>query len=313
MQVASVPAVPQWAFRYEGVTYRTDASGKATLPALGRPDLKDRLEPAQKEVELGPDARARFVKWHAGPDPCILAAIFEVSYPVDWIFKDTQGRIVPPETLGKVTVRSSLGVLTQFDPEDTTWLKGSGVVAIIDGQPVPVDTYIHYSVEQVEVRGQNVVNRSQHRIFPYKTRVAEVRTVFFQARVGVRDGLFGFPLGRAIDIRYPDGSVSRHRLDSRAQVTVEYLPPGAYDVTVEGPALPIDRQMTISKNQGVDLRVVSYLDLGVLALIALAGLVALTWRCRRRKLAKTVRVRALLPPPPPPAPKEPLLLPAGRG
>ena len=66
------------------------------------------------------------------------------------------------------------------------------------------------------VDDSNVVNQGQQRFVPGEQRDVSISVLFFQATFSVRDTLFGFPLGSAIRLRFPDGHVRRYPLANRA-------------------------------------------------------------------------------------------------
>jgi hypothetical protein len=131
------------------------------------------------------------------------------------------------------------------------------------------------------MRGANVVNQAQQRYVPSTDRSLEVQLLFYDADVVVRDALFGFPTGTAVRVRYPDGSRERHRLDADKAAAVGSLPRGQYDFTVEGLGLPIASPVAITRDQRIQLRFVTWLDLAVGVVALLTFLVGLPLLGRR--------------------------------
>jgi Glycosyl hydrolase family 99 len=93
-------------------------------------------------------------------------------------------------------------------------------------------------------------------------------------RVTVRDALLGFPIGTAIRLRYPNGEVRREELGPRAELTLASVPRGDYRVSVDALGLSSSRPVALSRDQELDLQVISWLDVMVvllgLASVALA-------------------------------------------
>ena len=103
-------------------------------------------------------------------------------------------------------------------------------------------------------------------------------------------------------LTYPDGSHERIPFAVNAEVTVAALPRGNYKVSVEGAGTSFTRPLTLSKNQSVDLQMLSYLDVAVVfgALVLVAGGLLVFGRRRRwlhrfplsRRVRSTVEAEA---------------------
>jgi hypothetical protein len=89
-------------------------------------------------------------------------------------------------------------------------------------------------------------------------------------------------MGTHLQLVYPDGTERREKL-SAGQVRLENLARGSYQARVDGAAISFLRPVALSRNQYVDLRVVSYLDLAVLAGLAVAAAAGLLWVGLRRR------------------------------
>jgi hypothetical protein len=118
----------------------------------------------------------------------------------------------------------------------------------------------------------------------------EVPLLFYSASFEVDDALLGFPVGSAIELRYPDGTVRRHELDGDGRVTLPALARGTYDVSVDGPGYSFTRPVSVTKDQQMTLQVVSYLDLLIAAGAFLATVFGLLLA---RRPALRTRVREL--------------------
>jgi hypothetical protein len=120
------------------------------------------------------------------------------------------------------------------------------------------------------------VNRNQQSFVPARTQKMRIELLLYPAHFSARDALLDFPLGSRVRLEYPNGRVERHAFGDNAELTLRSLPRGEYVVSVEGPGITFERPVALSREQTVELEVLSYLDiglsLGVLASIAL-GLV----------------------------------------
>ena len=187
-------------------------------------------------------------------------------------FVNLQGEDLPSTSVSAVRLKSRTGVRVTLSGGQTAKLQASRVIAVPDGVRSKA---IEYAVEAVEVAGANVVNRAQQRFFPLRTRALTVPLLLYSARFTSRDALFGYASGSAVLLTDPDGETMRIPLRS-GHAQARGLARGEYLVKVDASGFSFKRPVSLSRDQVVDLAVVSYLDLGVIfgGLTALAiGLV----------------------------------------
>jgi hypothetical protein len=186
-------------------------------------------------------------------------------------------------------LKSRTGVRTAVPHGRPTWLQGSRVVPF---KAELVSKEIDYQVERTLVDGANVVNRAQQRFAPAKTQKLAVKLLFYGLKIRSRDALLGFPIGSAVELRYPSGRTARHSLDGgRAQIAA--LPRGNYQVKVAASGISFERPVAVSRNQEVELKVISWLDL-LLAVLALGGVTVGLLVARRPHLLNFLRRRRLV-------------------
>src|SRR4051794_2097099 len=277
--VRTIPAVPGVAFHFQGKVYRTDSKGRLLLHPVG---LKtNQVKPAIKIAprQIGPDRIVRFDRWF-GRNIVTMNNFYRLRFT----FRDLLGNSVDPNVVNSITLKSRTGVRTTLTKNKSTWLQGSRVVPFT-GELVSKD--IDYQVERAFVDGTNVVNRAQQRFRPRKTRDLSVRLLFYKLKIVTRDALFGIPIGQSVELRYPSGRTVTHDLKD-GQVTLQSLPRGTYDLKVKASGVSFTRPVSVSRNQEVELKVISWLDmlLAIGAVVALAIGLALV---RRPHLVKAIR------------------------
>jgi phospholipase C len=253
-EIRTVPAVPGMRFEAAGVRFKADSSGRASLPRGVR-----RAQLRALDTEVAPRVRARFDRWYRGRR---IAAI-SMYHRVRASFVDPSGTAIDPGMVSSVTLRGSDGGRHVLTGRRQVWLQCNRVVPESGGTK---STAIHYAAERVLVAGSNVVNRGQQRFFPAESRTIELRLLLFQVRVTVRDALLGFPIGTAIRLRYPNGEVRREELGPRAELTLTSVPRGDYRVSVDALGLSSSRPVALSRDQELDLQVISWLDVMVVVL-----------------------------------------------
>ncbi len=238
-----------------------------------------RLEVRPREDQAA-GTRAQFSRWSdetflAGREIVLssnsrLQVGLDVSYQVSVKFLDLAGRGVDPSRITSVTLTSSAGGRQTLEGSKAAWLLGSRVTRGKNGLE---EAKLSYSVENAIVDGSNVVNRGQQRFYPSNSHEWPVQLLLYSAHVSSRDAIFGFPTGSGITLIYPDGHSEERAFGPSAELNLESLPRGDYKVKVNSSGYSPARPVALSKDQVVELKVVSYLDIAVMLL--LAGMLAL--------------------------------------
>ena len=275
LEIATVPKIKGVALSLSGRTYRTNGAGLATLP----PEAKFGGYPTISDTEIADGVRARFALWFGEPYGGRVKATFNVFYRVQLRLFDLAGKPVDPKLVTSLTLKSSLGVRSKVDGSKPFWLKGKRVVPLNHSLQAKD---IYYTVESVVIDGTNVVNRSQQKFIPAESRDVTVRLLFYATHFVARDAFFGFSTGSRVRLEFPDGRVERYELDRNGELLLPSLPRGDYQVSVEGSGVSFTRPVSVSRNQEVELEVLTYLDMGVAALALVGILVALPLLRRRR-------------------------------
>jgi hypothetical protein len=289
--IRTVPAVPGMRFSLGGSRFRADGRGRARPPAAAR---ASRGGLRALETEVRPGVRARLDRWYAGRR---IAAV-KLYYLVRPRFVDLDGSRVDPRVVTSTTLEGG-GGRHVLRGGGAVWLQGNRVPPGSRGRR---SIALSYRVQHVMVAGTSVVHRGQQRISPSDSRQVELRLLLFSARFTVRDALLDFPIGSAVRVRYPDGHEQRQPLGPGAQLTLRSLPRGNYKVSADALGTSSSRPVALSRDQRVNLRVVSWLDAAVVLLgigsIAIALLFArrrapLLMRRRRGRATATLMLMAL--------------------
>lgn len=284
LRVRTIPPVPGARFQSNHQSFYADKKGVVTLPAsIVRKatlvsELRDRVKVYDKQ--LAPNAVARFDRWFGRG-----TVSFNVYYRMSFSFRDLKGRPVDPSTVSSFMVKSRTGVRHQLKPNQPAWLQGSRVVPF---QGILVSKDIDYQTERALVDGNDVVNRAQQRFTPRLTQRFSIRLLFYSIHATSKDAIFGFPTGSAIQIIYPSGRIATHALHG-GEVRVTGLPRGNYKVKVKANGVSFTRPVSVSRNQEVELKVISWIDMlfTFLVLIGIAGGLLLARRPKLR--AKLLR------------------------
>jgi hypothetical protein len=104
------------------------------------------------------------------------------------------------------------------------------------------------------------------------------------------DALFGNKIGSRLEIIGPDGRTIRVPLDRNGRVHLARLPRGSYRVRSDATGLGASRPVTLSRDQVVDVQVLSVIDLLLLGSGASALAIGLLL-VRRPRLRARIRQR----------------------
>jgi hypothetical protein len=207
---------------------------------------------------------------------------FDVYYLVREAFVGPGGRPVNARTVHWLVQSNSVGSQERFRPGPRRWLLGSRVARRMLGlQPIDV----LYSIRGAVISGANAVREAEQRFYPARTQDFRIRLLFYTAAISSRDRLFGFSLGSGLALTYPDGHRERFRFEKDSKTTLT-LPRGTYTIAVDAPGLESSVPISLTKDQVVDLKIVSYVDLAIVLelIVVVVGGLLLIRNVRKRRL-----------------------------
>jgi hypothetical protein len=300
LTIVTVPRLAGVRFQSAGQSFATDRNGiaRVKLPAGAH-----RLRLVDAALERN-GVRSRFSRW--GDDsfvpirkldlrrPVRLEVGFEQSVQVGFSFVDRANKPVDADRVTTMTLTSTIGSRASFRPGKAHWLLAGRVARRFNGLDV---TRIQYALQRAVFDGSNVVHKAQQRFYPLDAQHVRLHLLLFSVRLGAHDLLFGFQVGKKLDLIYPDGHKLSFPLRGRP-IELRSLPRGTYGLKIHAwgysPAVPV----ALSKDQVIDLRVISYLDMLVIAFVAVAMTAFLVLVRRphlRRRLGVAARLRRLRP------------------
>lgn len=300
LEVVTVPALPGARFTVDGVLRRADAQGivRVEVPAGSKGhsvSVRDRnVGQAHRDLT--------FVRWYQGNheqdfrtslsglrirNNLRIKAAYRATYTMRYSFVDLANVPVDRARVQRVEFRGDHG--------QTVRGNGSGELRVLGIRPIVSGGTLlakptRYTVQRVEVDGSNVVQVNAQQFVPSQDPTVTVPLLLRTVHFSTRDLLFGHPVGSSLQLRYPDGHRTTVPLDADGKATLERLARGDYAVRVDASGLSFDRPFVLSRNQYVDLPVLTALDLGVIGglfgviLIGLA-IVRIRGRARQRQVA----------------------------
>lgn len=282
LTVETVPHLANITFSVGGRPFVTNSEGVGHLE-IAEPGIYQLQVIDTSDVQVTDDTRVSFSRWADSvfqPERTIeafgdlhLQAGFTTSHPIGLSFIDLAGDAVDAARVSSVTLKRSDGSHWTFEDGRPEWLMATRIVRRTEGLEA---TPLLYSVESVMIDGTSAVNRYQQRFYVEREDTWEIQLLLYSARIQATDAIFGFQIGRGISLHYPDGRVEELRFGEEKEVYVTALARGLYHVQVEGafgmsPLTPI----ALSKDQGVELKVLSGFDIGLAGAMALTGALGL--------------------------------------
>jgi hypothetical protein len=197
------------------------------------------------------------------------------------------GSALPEGVVQSYTLKSRTGALVTVKGTSPVRLQGTRVVPFT-GEFVSKD--IEWAIQSVMVDGTNVVTRARNRFSPRTLHGPyKVPLLFFSAKVTSSDAIFGFPLGTSVTLTYPSGRTRLVKLAKDGTIDLTGLPRGNFKIKADAPGVSPERPLALSRDQVVDLKVISYLDLALAAAVlgALAILLLVIRRPHLRRLPRS--------------------------
>jgi len=265
-----VNTFPAWGhipFKLDGKTFYSDANGKVVIQVdRWSTDLRARIKVGESYQDDGSQASFTGSKnWHSVHSRNVDAA-FQISEPVTFSFVDANGIPVDPSTIDSITIKSNTGLIQTFNSSQLQKPVLVTTSSVALGPAGMESRTAQYVVDEVMVGGSNAVHRAQQRSSFDVSRQWTVSLLFYRVSFSARDAFYGSSLGTEIVLRASDGTEQRVALDVDGNATIDRLPRGEYTVSVMNAGYSPPRPIHVSRDQDVQLKVVSMIDVASLML-----------------------------------------------
>lgn len=278
VKIQTVPAIADVPFTMDGQRGITNDKGQVTFKISQAGDypltvLIDQYSNPTQKIKFGRWLNESYEPTNLirVPTDKVVSVGLNVFRLVGQSFLDLDGYPVDPERVTEFMIRSAQGDVFIFHDGQPRWIPSSRIARRIAGLE---ETRLLYSVISVTIDGSNVVNQSQQRFYTYPTNNWSISLLLYSVRITARDGLFGHPVGKSVNLEFPDGRIENYPLDPDGSVVIHSLARGNYYTELVG-SLGLQNRipLTLSRNQEISTRVITYLDLAAIGL--LAALIAL--------------------------------------
>jgi hypothetical protein len=295
LEVQVMPPIAGTRIAVNGQVFTSDDQGLAHLQ-MDKPGAYhlevlpfDNLEPGKK---------LEFSRWGdevftAGRDVVVpqttrLEVGFNTSYLVSLTYLDPEERPVDLKRITSATLTSSVGASQTFRPGEQQWVQATRTVRRPGGLG---EAQLEYSVDDVHLEGANVVNAKEQRFYPAANLEFPVHLLLYNMRITARAAFAGAPIGSGVWLTHPDGHTDWLPFAQVPALELRLLPRGQYVARVVAPGVTFAQPVALSRDQEVELKVVTYDELkttgAALAALALGLLVVgrrslLRWPLRTR-------------------------------
>ena len=277
VRIATVPATPDVTFLLEGASITTGRDGTVEAPVADLNDVAARLaldshDAGTRSVSLVDVVRQK----PTAPRQRRVLVALAVRRPVDLRFVDHSGRSIDSRRITEVQLEDSSGetLLTTAQLSEPVMLQASAATQV---HKVWQARAVSYAIASVRMDGGNAVFAGRQRIAPERSGRWVVTLSVFTLTVRVHDALFGARVGSQVLIQRPDGTTYAVRVGGGTATRVPSMVRGLYDVKVDAAVFGAHTKVLVSRDDVVDLRVVTWPDALAIGLAGLIVLASLVW------------------------------------
>ena len=279
-KVVTVPAVAGVTFQIDGNKFVSGKDGIASIniDKAGQYQLNVLLD-----QYINPSQLVKFGRWSVEsfqpsrdiliPNDSVVQVGLNIYHQVTMKFIDLEGFPVDLSRISDISIRSIQGDVFSLKPGDTPWLPASRTTRTQNGLE---ETDLLYSVNSVTIDGSNVVNSAQQRFYAKLDDTWSISLLLYSMHITARDALFASPTGRSVDVIAPNGQSTNYLLDPSGRMDLHALARGIYHVNLIGSnGLGTSTPVALSRNQVVNLSIVTRLDMAVVGFGGIAFAVGL--------------------------------------
>jgi hypothetical protein len=289
IRVQTVPAIAGITFQMDGHQFVSGQDGQASISidqaGTYRLDvLLDQYNNPSQQVEFGRWSQESYQPSRdvQVPEDEIIQVGLNVFHKTSMKFVDLDNLAVDPSRITSISIRSIQGDVFTLKPGDTPWLPASRTARRQTGLE---ETQLLYSVNSVMIDGSNVVNSAQQRFYVNPDDSWTISLLLYSLRVTAKDGLFASPIGTSINILLPNGQTQNYPLDRSGVLEIHSLARGIYRVSLDGvKGLGTSTPVALSRNQVVNLRIMTIVDIAVMGLFGFMVAIGLIFYGRPRLL-----------------------------
>ncbi len=266
-----LPPVSGVAVVHNGVTYRTDADGFASIAGTRRDVRPENV--TIRELKRG-GKRYTFDRWFGATADADIVAGMVFFQRTTFDFHNLDGEIVPTDQIQLLRIKAQTG---QVLDRTTKQLADSIELLAQRVQPLgggPVVKDVNWSAQIVQIRGTNVVRSSAQKWTPATETKVTFDLDFYPMEIRAIDAFFGRGTSGDALVEFPDGHSQVYAL-KHGRAVIPALPRGTYEVTIRGAGKAFKTPVALSKPQIAEFKVITWLDFASVALFVALFLIGL--------------------------------------
>jgi hypothetical protein len=267
VRVVTVPRTAGVQFDLNGTSLTTGRNGIGVAPVSDLNYVKEGLTLASSSAGKYQVSALRVSKMKSiVPKQRRLVAAIDVRRGVTMRFVDSHGRAVPASRVDEVGLTAGSGVVTSLVgteiavPALLLTRVASHIGSGWDVRPIT------YSLASVKINGANAVFTGRQRFAPLHGSVWTIHLSVFSMRLTVHDALFGSQIGTRTVLVRPDGSTIAETVSANSPSVLTGMVRGLYTVKIDAAVLGGTTSILVSRDDAVNLRVITLLDTVVIAL-----------------------------------------------
>jgi hypothetical protein len=269
--ISTVPSVAGVVFSLDGTSVMTDQSGKVTAPVADLNNVPARLRLISAHLAGGlmvSDVRVSKMAPGIVRQRRIMVAL-DLRRLVTLRFVDLRQRTVPAARITDLTLSTNSG------PMRLTGSQLSAPLSMVTQQASRVGSGwqsapITYTLRSVLLDGGEAVFNGRQRFQPESGNTWTISLAVFTLTVTAHDAVFGSQLASRMVITRPDGSNLALELSSADPRTTSTLVRGLYTLHVDSAVLAGHSSVLVSRDERIDLRVITLWDVLVFMVVVLA-------------------------------------------
>jgi hypothetical protein len=273
VDIQTVPATPDVAFLLDGASLTTGPDGRVRAPINDLNDVARRLRLDSSSagaltVSVSRVSKQKQVKLRERRLVVALSTRRDVSLR----FTDLAGRAVSPQRISAVRLKGngySVDVSGARVREPVALLAGVATQVNAVWQPRTVT----YAVSSVALEGGDAVFAGKQRFDP-ATSTWLIKLAVFDVSVTTHDALFGTRISTRAVVTRPDGTSYPVSIGAGTPTVISSMVRGTYGFKVDSAAVGGRSTMLVSRDDAVDIRVITALDVAVVLVVGLALIIS---------------------------------------
>lgn len=272
--IQTVPRTTGVVFQLEGATVTTGPRGRALAPVSDLNNVSDQLTLASSaagNLHVS-DLRVSKLPPKALRQRRLVAALV-VRRPVAFRFTDLGGQLIPASHISQMRITADSASVKLVGKELGT------PSLLLTRIATRIGSYWHerpitYQLRSVRIDGSEAVFDGRQRFTPGASGVWTVSLAVFSLSVTAHDAIFGNQVNSTAVITKPDGAHYAVALRSGSPSIVPSMVRGLYGLQIDSAVLGGHTTLLVSRDDTLDLRVVTFLDALIVAILGTFILVA---------------------------------------